>query len=128
MNQDFERYFDEVSKSKPIQREKAYLDWLKAEYERAKPNPDKKKKRKPKRKPIENKNWTPDMNCLRCSAPGVHLVGFSHQSPRGPAYKATCKKCGRYQKFLSESQAMPYLAAQQQSESESATCDNEAAC
>lgn len=110
MNDDFERYYADVSQRKPISRDDAYKRWLDSEYAKIKAKSKKKKTRKKKRTPIQNKNWTPDMPCLRCGADGPHNLTFSHTGLRGDAYKATCCKCGKYQKFMSEDQANPYLS------------------
>lgn len=52
--------------------------------------------------PITAKDWTLFDPCMRCFYPGPHAIAYSEKMR---AYKATCGRCGKYQKFLNESQA-----------------------
>lgn len=69
-----------------------------------------KRRRKP-RKIYDRKNWTPLDPCMKCGAPGPHVVEFSHVSPFGKTFKASCFECGTYQKFLNEEQAEPFATS-----------------
>jgi len=70
-------------------------------------------KRNCDRRKFDRKNWSPDDPCIKCSDYGPHLIEFSHGAWIGGVpvnnYKCSCRKCGAYQKFISETTAMSYV-------------------